>query len=100
MARESNRSAEVLLDGYRLPPISESHLMVSPEAWNVLVDVDQLQADLAGSRTWERGADGIALRSVMHLTCATLSVRAADAGLESVSVRLVALGELLNDPVH
>ncbi|MDN3496928.1 hypothetical protein QL996_13380 [Planococcus sp. APC 4015] len=90
---------EALLDGYRVPPLSESHLILRHEAWDLLADIDQLQADLAGSRTWDRGEDGRALRSEMRQACETLSIRADEIGLKSASVRLVELGELFDDPV-
>lgn len=98
LARDSNRSAHSLLDDYRLPPLGESHSIVTPEVWEMLVDIDLLQASIAGSRTWESGANGSALRAEIRTTCAALGGCAMRAGLESVSTRLAALGALLIEP--
>lgn len=55
-------ASEALLDYYRLPPISEAHYILDGEMWELVVDIDQLQADLAGSRTWADGDIARALR--------------------------------------
>lgn len=100
LARQSSRSANRLLDAYRLPHISESHFIISPEAWDFLADLDQLQADLAGSLTWEPNSAGGSRRAEIRNTCLALSTRAASIGLEDVSAGLRALGDALDEGNH
>ncbi|WP_435744016.1 hypothetical protein [Microbacterium sp. PMB16] len=52
------QTADSLLREFALPPISESHFILHPDMWELLADIDTLQAGLAGSRTWGRTERG------------------------------------------
>lgn len=52
------RTADSLLREFAFPPISESHLILHPELWELLADIDAFQAGLAGTETWRRTEEG------------------------------------------
>lgn len=95
LAKDIIASAETLSDCYRLPHISESHLVLLAEAWDVLADIELLQANLAGSLTWEPNAGGTSLLDELRQECATLRDRASGLGLSCLASRLQTLGDLL-----
>jgi hypothetical protein len=80
-----------------MPGIAESHFILSPDAWDLLADIDFLQARLAGSRAWERDMAGEGLRAEIAQACTALSLRAADLGLDALSGRLARLGRTVHD---
>jgi hypothetical protein len=94
-ARSANASASELLNCYRLPPIHQSHSIVRTEAWELLADVDALQAELAGSLMWERGREAASRRAEVRRVCATMAARSGELGLDRLSVRLAHLAASL-----
>jgi len=73
---------------------------VNQDTWEFLADVDQLQADLAGSRTWERDEASIALRVEIRNACTVLSGKSATLGRDVLTARIAALGDFLSTAVH
>ena len=82
------RVADELLDGCGLPSIADSWMIVSAEAWDLLADIDALQAGLAGSRTWRRTGEGRRLRFELHGEALMLAAALAELGLVDVAVGL------------
>jgi hypothetical protein len=93
-ALATRRSEELLVD-YRFPHIAESHLILSPAAWNLIADIDLLQASVAGSRTWERNAEGALLRAQSALRARVLARHTTDHGLLAAADRLLGLAEVI-----
>jgi hypothetical protein len=83
--------SDAVLRGSRLPDIALSDHVLSPAAWELLADIDGLQADLAGSRTWDPGAGGSRIQ--MADLAARLSARASRLGLVEIAERLRDLGQ-------
>lgn len=60
-------------------------------------EIDELQATVAGSLTWEAGPAGEALCADARDTSASLSIRAGYIGLRAAAARLAWLGEILDE---
>lgn len=91
----ATRLSEELLVDYRIPHIAESHLILSPEAWDLIADIDLLQANVAGSRTWERNEEGALLRAQSALMARMLARHTTEHGLVAAADRLLALAEVI-----
>lgn len=91
------RLADGLLQGYRIPPVSDPLWIVTEVTWEFLVDLDSFQADLAGSRTWDQDAEGQELRARLIFEAMDLSERAASIRLEPVARKLMKIAEALGD---
>ncbi len=89
-----NHLASGLLDDYRLPDLAYSSLIVNDEAFAILVGVDELQANLAGSEVW-RGSVGVRWRSRLMADADRLSAQAQRLGLSALSARLGHLVQVL-----
>ena len=72
--------------------MASSWMIVHPEMWELLVDLDALQAGLAGSRTWRRTREGRRLRRELSGECLLLTDALADLDLVDVAVGLSDLG--------
>ena len=91
----ANRLSEELLADYRIPHISRSHLILSAAAWNLIADIDLLQARVAGSRTWERNDEGVLLRARIAVDVGKLARSATEHGLTAASERLLGLAMVI-----
>ena len=85
------RQSERLLGTSRLPPMAFASNIVNEQTWVLLTQIDDAQALLAGSTTWE---DPQALRRAGEVA-ATLSFDAAAIGLAEMSNRLAELSSSL-----
>ncbi|QMU97789.1 hypothetical protein FVO59_11660 [Microbacterium esteraromaticum] len=83
-----SRAADGLLADRRLPPIEDSWMIVHPETWELLVDLDALQAGLAGSSTWRRTTEGGRIRRELAGEALLLADALAELGLVDVAVGL------------
>ena len=90
--RRAQLAAAGLLADHRLPGMASSWMIVHPEMWELLVDLDALQAGLAGSRTWRRTREGRRLRRELSGECLLLADALADLDLVDVAVGLSDLG--------
>lgn len=86
-----HRAAQGLLVDHRLPAIGDSWMIVHPQMWELLVDLDALQAGLAGSETWRRSVEGRRIRRELSGEALLLADALADLGLVDVAVSLADL---------
>lgn len=85
------RAAAGLLADHRLPAIADSWMIVRPEVWELLVDLDALQSGFAGSATWRRSAEGGRIRRELKGEALLLAESLADLGLVDVALGLADL---------
>ena len=91
----ANRLSEELLAYYRIPHISRSHLILSAAAWDLIAEIDLLQAKVAGSRTWELNEVGALLRAGIALEARELAQDATHRGMAEASDRLLGLAAII-----
>lgn len=89
-------AAEGLLSDHGLPHLSQSRLIVHPDMWDQLADIDLLQAGLAGSATWGRGSAGRRLRQELAGEALLIAVAVAERGLVDVAVGLADIAAQLD----
>jgi len=86
--RGAQHAADGLLADHRLPGIASSWMIVNPEMWELLVDLDALQAGLASSRTWRRTREGRRIRRELSGEALLLADALAELDLVDVAVGL------------
>lgn len=96
LRRKIAKLADRLLDGYQVPPIHQSHMITTLEAWEILLDLDLLQDDLAGGHTWSRDAEAREIRTRLARESRDLIDRTAAIELDDVGRTLTQIAESLD----
>lgn len=91
--KKAIRMAHGLLHPYRIPPISDSHYILAPQLWELIVEIDQLQADLSGSATWGLGSSSQGLRAKTAAAARRLSAEMRYYDLSDVSDGLMSVAD-------
>lgn len=89
-------ASQRILDGYRLPDLDRSSDILSRPSWILLAEIDEVEASLASSETWEHRER---LASVV-LRLTRLSKSASELGLPLIAVRIDSLKERLTSAIR
>jgi len=89
-------AAESILDAYRIPPISLSHFVLEPHLWEILAEIDLLQAGVEGGRTWRLTGEGNGIRRALASESRRLGRAVVEYGLVDASATLLDLAMRLD----